>query len=79
VISDAELLEYVQKDLEQSPFHGEGHRKVWARLKSGQGFRISRKRVLRLMCANEFLSPYRRPQGMPKLRSGEIISDRPNP
>jgi putative transposase len=78
VISDGELLGYIQKDLEQSPFHGEGHRKVWARLKYGQGFRISRKRVLRLMRENSLLSPYRRPQGMPKLHTGEIITDRPN-
>jgi putative transposase len=33
VMSDAELLQYIQKDLERSLFHGEGHRKVWARLK----------------------------------------------
>ena len=76
-ISEAELLGYIQKDLEQSPFHGEGHRKVWARLKYGQGLRISRKRVLRLMRENNLLSPYRRPQGMPKLHTGKIITDRP--
>jgi putative transposase len=78
VISDGDLLGYIQKDLKQSPFHGEGHRKVWGRLKYGQGLRISRKRVLRLMRENNLLSPYRRPQGTPKLHAGEIITDRPN-
>jgi putative transposase len=77
-ISEAELLAYIQKDLEQSPFHGEGHRKVWARLKYGEGLRISRKRVLRVMRENNLLSPYRRPQGTPKLHTGEIITDSPN-
>src|SRR5437016_5438278 len=30
---DAELLEAVRAVLAASPFHGEGHRKVWARLR----------------------------------------------
>jgi len=77
-ISDLELLGYIRRDLQQSPFHGEGHRKVWARLKYGQGLRISRKRVLRLMREHLLLSPYRRPQGAPRLHSGEIITDKPD-
>ena len=77
-ISDEALFEYIQKDLEKSPFHGEGHRKVWARLKYGQELRISRKRVLRLMRENNLLSPYRRPQGLAKVHAGEIITDKPN-
>jgi transposase InsO family protein len=71
-------LEHIRKDLEQSPFHGEGHRKVWARLKYGQGFHISRKRVLRMMREHHLLSPYRRPQGNPKLHTGEITTKAPN-
>src|SRR3954451_8455939 len=43
-----ELLEAVRAVLAASPFHGEGHRKVWARLRHG-GVRTSRRRVLRLM------------------------------
>jgi hypothetical protein len=27
------LLEHIEADLESSPFHGEGYRKVWARLR----------------------------------------------
>ena len=77
-ISDAELLETIRKDLDQSPFHGEGHRKVWGRLKYGQGLRVSRKRVLRLMREHHLLSPYRRPQGVPRQHTSEIITTAPN-
>ena len=31
-VSDDELLALIREDLEASPFIGEGHRKVWARL-----------------------------------------------
>ena len=41
------LLE-IRAVLAASPFHGEGHRKVWARLRH-RGVRSSRRRVLRLM------------------------------
>ena len=36
------------------PFHGEGHRKVWARLRVA-GLRTSRRRVLRLMRENDLV------------------------
>ncbi len=32
-VSDEKLLEAIQADLERSPFQGEGHRKVYARLR----------------------------------------------
>ena len=31
--TDAELLGHIRQVLEDSPFHGEGYRKVWARLR----------------------------------------------
>jgi len=62
-LSDAELLDLIRRDLAASPFRGEGHRKVWGRLHFGQGLRVSRKRVLRLMRENQLLSPYRGRQG----------------
>ncbi|MET3414875.1 hypothetical protein ABIC30_006077 [Methylobacterium sp. 1030] len=40
--------------LTDSPFHGEGHRKVWARLRM-KGVRTSKRRVLRLMRAYDLL------------------------
>jgi hypothetical protein len=39
---------YTDEALTTSPFLGEGHRKVWARLRV-QGIRTSKPRVLRLM------------------------------
>jgi transposase InsO family protein len=72
------LLERIREDLAASPFHGEGHRKVWARLRIQGGLRVSRKRVLRIMRTNGLLSPYRgrRPGGPP--HTGEIITSAPN-
>ncbi len=46
--SDAELTEKIRAVIAESPFHGEGHRKVWARLRF-QEVRASKARVLRLM------------------------------
>lgn len=77
-VSDEELLRHVREDLDESPFSGEGHRKVWARLRFGKGIRVSRKRVLRVMRENHLLSPYRRPRGNPNAHDGEIITHRPN-
>jgi transposase InsO family protein len=77
-VSDAELLAAVREDLAASPFTGEGHRKVWARLRILRGIRVSRARILRLMRENALLSPHRRPQGEPLAHNGSIQTDRPN-
>src|SRR3954468_22171361 len=45
---DAALVEAIRAVLTASPFHGEGHRKVWARLRVA-GLRTSKRRVLRLI------------------------------
>ena len=70
---DTGLLEAIRAVLAASPFHGEGHRKVWARL-CVQGVRTSRRRVLRLMRANDLLAPSRvgAPRG-PRSHDGTII------
>lgn len=47
-MSDAALAEAIRRVLSDSPFHGEGYRKVWARL-SHAGLRTSKERVCRLM------------------------------
>jgi putative transposase len=31
--SDEDLLAEIRRTIQESPFHGEGHRKVWARLR----------------------------------------------
>ena len=77
-VADADLLLAIRADLEASPFTGEGHRKVWARLRILHDIRVSRARVLRLMRENALLSPHRRPQGAAKLHDGSITTDRPN-
>ena len=72
---DAELLEAIRAVLAASPFHGEGHRKVWARLRYG-GVRTSRRRVLRLMREAGLLAPSRAgaPRG-PRRHDGTIIPE----
>ena len=77
-VADADLLAAIRADLAGSPFTGEGHRKVWARLRIVREIRVSRARVLRLMRENALLSPHRRPQGEPVVHDGTIIADRPN-
>src|SRR5260370_11937902 len=54
--SDAALLEKIREVLAASPFYGEGHRKVWARLRFPE-VRTSKARVLRLMRAAQLLAP----------------------
>ena len=70
---DAALAEQIRAVLAASPFHGEGHRKVWARLRMG-GVRTSLRRVLRLMCEHDLLAPSRvgAPRG-PRNHDGTII------
>ena len=55
---DAALLQAIRAVLAATPFHGEGHRKVWARLRVS-GLRTSKRRVLRLMRENNLLAPSR--------------------
>jgi putative transposase len=55
---DAALLTEIRATLTGSPIHGEGHRKVWARLRL-KGVRTSKRHVLRLMRAHDLLAPSR--------------------
>lgn len=77
-VGDLELLGHIRKDLETSPFKGEGHRKVWARLRVLSGIRVSRMRVLGLMRQHKLLSPHRGRQGTPLLHDGVITTKEPN-
>src|SRR4051794_24505972 len=72
---DADLLDAIRAVLAASPFHGEGHRKVRARLRHA-GTRTSRRRVLRLMREHGLLAPSRTggPRGPPG-HDGTIIPD----
>lgn len=75
---DAALLEQIQAVLDASPFLGEGHRKVWARLR-WQGVRTAKARVLRLMRAAHLLAPRRvgHPHG-PTAHDGTIVTEQPD-
>jgi putative transposase len=57
-MSDEALTTAIRDVLAASPFHGEGHRKVWARLRHA-GTRTSLRRVLRLMRQSNLLAPTR--------------------
>jgi transposase InsO family protein len=74
-LPDAALTEAVRAVLAASPFHGEGHRKVWARLRCA-GTRTSLRRVLRLMREHDLLAPGRvgSPRG-PRNHDGTIIPE----
>jgi len=56
-MTDTELLTEIRGVLAGSPFVGEGHRKVWARLRRERGVYTSRKRVLRLTRESGLLAP----------------------
>lgn len=77
-ISEEALLEALRADLAASPFVGEGHRKVWARLRVLRDIRVARKRVLRLMRDHGLLSPYRRRGGGPRAHDRTITTEAPN-
>jgi len=76
--SDEDLLAEIRRTIQESPFHSEGHRKVWARLRVRE-VRTSMRRVLRLMRENDLLAPQRQPQPVePKRHDGTIPAERPN-
>ncbi len=78
-ISDDQLLGAIRLVLENSPFCGEGYRKVRARLGREQGIHTSGKRVLRLMRRAGLLAPQRaRRRRTPRPHDGTIIPAAPN-
>jgi transposase InsO family protein len=77
-VSDGDLVEEIRAVLAACPFHGEGYRKVRARL-AHRGRAVSGKRVLRLMRTHGLLAPRRLgpPNGNPA-HDGTITTDRPD-
>jgi transposase InsO family protein len=71
-------VQHIKTSLAASPFHGEGYRKVWARLRYA-GLRTSKRRVLRLMREHRLLAPQRHsgPPG-PRVHDGSITTTRVN-
>lgn len=78
VVGDEDLLALIRADLERSPFVGEGHRKVWMRLRVRDDVRVARKRVLRVMRENHLLSPHRARRSPGAAHEGTIITKAPN-
>ena len=76
--SDPVLVEQIGQVLTDSPFHGEGYRKVWAKLRFA-GLRTSKERVRRLMREHGLQAPSRvgHPHG-PKAHDGTIITEAPD-
>lgn len=78
-MSDEDLTEHIRVVIRSSPFAGEGHRKVTARLRREHGIRVGRKRVLRLMRAAGLLAPQRvTGRRAPRPHDGTIIPARPD-
>ena len=55
---DAVLVGHIRRLLEASPFHGEGYRKAWAKLRVA-GIRTAKERVRRLMREHDLQAPHR--------------------
>jgi len=72
--NDAELLAAIRDVIETAPFHGEGYRKVWARLRL-RGIRTAARRVRRLMREHGLSAPNRPPQRPANDHDGTITTD----
>jgi transposase InsO family protein len=76
--SDADLVGHIRRVLAESPFHGEGYRKVWARLRH-QGIRTAAERVRRLMREHHLQAPRRGGNAHgPKAHDGTITTAEPD-
>ena len=75
-MADEDLVVEIRQLLTDSLFHGEGYRKLWARLRFA-GLRTSRRRVLRLMREHGLLAHQRagRPHGS-RAHDGRITTER---
>jgi len=74
--SDAELAEHIRQHIAASRLHGEGYRKLWARLRFA-GVRTSPRRVRRVMRENGLLAPHRVGR-TERPHDGTIITDKVN-
>jgi putative transposase len=78
VVPDEDLVAAIRDVLAASPFHGEGYRKVWARLRV-RGTRTDKDRVRRLMGRAGLLVPQRGGTAHgPAAHDGTITTDRPD-
>jgi putative transposase len=76
--TDDELVGHIRRVLAESPFTGEGYRKVWARLRH-QGIRTASERVRRLMREHRLQAPRRGGHARgPKAHDGTILAEEPD-
>jgi transposase InsO family protein len=71
--SDAALVEHIRAEILGSRLHGEGYRKIWARLRHA-GIRTSARRVRRLMGQHGLLAPHRVGRPEPRAHDGTITT-----
>ena len=72
------LVGHIRRVLEASPFHGEGYRKAWAKLRVA-GIRTSKERVRRFMREHDLQAPHRVGHAHgPKAHDGTITTDAPD-
>ena len=75
---DDVLVAHLRRVLEASPFHGEGDRKAWAKLRVA-GVRTSKERVRRLMREHDLQAPPRAGHAHgPKAHDGTITTEAPD-
>jgi putative transposase len=74
---DAELADHIRQQIAGSGFHGEGYRKIWARLRYN-GVRASPRRVRRVMGESGLLAPHRAERRDEKIHDGTIVTDKVN-
>jgi putative transposase len=74
---DADLADHIRREIEASDCHGEGYRKLWARLRVA-GVRSSPRRVRRVMGENGLLAPHRVGRNQEKTHDGAIVTDKVN-
>jgi len=78
VVDDATVLAAIRRAIEDSPFTGEGYRKVVSRLRA-KGVPAGRHRVLRLMREHGLLAPYRATRELgPRVHDGVIVTEAPD-
>ena len=75
--SDAELADHIRRQIAASRLHGEGYRKLWARLRFA-GVREGPRRVRRVMGENGLLAPHRVGRAESKPHDGTIVTKKVN-
>ena len=76
-MQDSAVIEAVKVEIILSPFKGEGHRKIGARMRR-KGLRVRRDRLRELMMQAGLGSPHRVNQGKSKSHDGKITVEGPN-